>query len=283
MARPRSKPNSPDTTLRNGRAKSFVAAFNRGDAKAVAALWTENGTLADDQGQLYKGRAAIEAEYANFFKANAGARIEIAIESIEVPTSDTAIEDGIARVIGREGAMPVASHYTAVHVLKDKKWQMASVRETTIELPSAYPHLRELDWLIGSWHAENGKTSLHTTFRWIADRSFLQRDYTIRKSGVTMSSGTQIIGWDPKAGKIRSWCFDSTGGSGTSVWTPSEQGWSIESHGMMAEGTPTSSHDMLIRIPEEDDVFGWRSSDRKAGDAIMPDMAEVSLERVAEK
>ena len=207
----------------------------------------------------------------------------MAIQSIETPTADTAIEDGVARVISREGAAPVASRYTAVHVLHEGKWLMASVRETAVDLPSAYPQLRELQWLVGSWEAKNETTTLHTTIRWIADRSFLERNFTVRESGVTSSSGTQIIGWDSQAGKIRSWSFDSTGGHGTGIWTATAQGWSIESHGMLADGTPTASRDLVIRIPDENDVFGWRSTDRKAGDADLPDPGEVSLERIAEK
>ena len=36
-------------------ADAFLKAFNRGDAKAVAALWTENGTLADRSRPVVQG------------------------------------------------------------------------------------------------------------------------------------------------------------------------------------------------------------------------------------
>ena len=36
-------------------------------------------------------------------------------------------------------------------------------------------------------------------------------------------------------------------------------------------------------IPEEDDVFGWRSVQRTVGDATLPDLREVVLERLPEK
>ena len=65
---------SPAAAAIRASEQAFVAAFNRGDAKAVAALWTANGSLADEQGQVYKGRKAIEDEYATFFLANAGAQ-----------------------------------------------------------------------------------------------------------------------------------------------------------------------------------------------------------------
>lgn len=31
--------------------------------------------------------------------------------------------------------------------------------------------------------------------------------------------GTQVIGWDPAAGTIRSWMFDSDGGFGEGTWS----------------------------------------------------------------
>ena len=40
-------------------AKEFSAAFAHGDAEAIAAMWTENGTLSDESGRLFKGRKAI--------------------------------------------------------------------------------------------------------------------------------------------------------------------------------------------------------------------------------
>src|SRR5262245_59077238 len=45
-------------------AAEFVAAFDRGDAAAVAAHWLEDGEYVDESGRVFSGRAAIEAEYA---------------------------------------------------------------------------------------------------------------------------------------------------------------------------------------------------------------------------
>ncbi len=51
----------------------------------------------------------------------------------------------------------------------------------------------------------------------------------------------------------------------------------------MADGTPTSSEDYLVRVPEEDNVIGFRSVNRKVGDAQLPDLREVVLDRLPEK
>jgi len=264
-------------------AAEFVKAFAAGDAKTIAGQWSDSGTLVDDQGQVYKGRKAIEDEYAAFFKREPGARMEVSIKSIEFPAPNVAIEDGVARVIAKRGEPPVASHYTAVHARDDGKWRIVSVRESAIELPSNVAQLAELEFLVGKWAAKADARSLETSIRWIAGGSFLERSYVVHDNGVTISSGKQIIGWDPQASKIRSWSFDSSGGHGTGLWAADADGWKIETQGMLADGTPTSSHDHLIRVPNEDDVFGWRSTDRKVGDTSLPDLAEVVLDRVKEK
>ena len=263
-------------------AKEFTAAFARGDAQAIAAMWAENGTLSDESGRVFKGRKAIEDEYVAQFKAEPKAKIEIAIQSIEFPAPNMAVEDGIARVISKQGAHPMASRYTAVHVSQSGKWLMATVRESTIELPSNYAALKDLEWLVGRWELKSGGTTVENKFHWVANRSFLEREYTVREDGMTTSSGLQIIGWDPQAGQIHSWSFDSAGGNGQGLWTAAADGWRIESRGMLPDGTPTASQDRLIRVAGENDVFGWQSTDRRVGDERLSDLAEVVLDRVVE-
>lgn len=273
---------SPEAAIR-ATADAFVKAFNRGDAKAVAALWTANGSLADERGEIFKGRKAIEDQYAAFFKAYPGAKMEVTIKSIEFPTETTAIEDGTAQVTSERAGPPAVGRYTAVHVREDGKWLMASVRESSLALPSNFSQLQDLGWMIGDWEAKRNGTTVQTSLRWIANKSFIQRDYTVREEGVVSSSGTQIIGWDPRAGQVRSWSFDSAGGYGTGLWSPAPEGWRIESTGMLPDGTATSSQDLLIRVAGEDNVLGWRSFDRRAGDATLPDTREVVLDRVLKK
>src|SRR5579864_118813 len=56
-----------DEALIRKQAAEFVQAFNKGDAKTLAALWTQEGEYIDDDGTTYRGRAAIENVYADFF------------------------------------------------------------------------------------------------------------------------------------------------------------------------------------------------------------------------
>ena len=66
------KPLAAENEIR-ATAAAFVDAFNRGDAHAVADLWTADGTAADESGTIFKGRPAIEAQYAELFKQHPGA------------------------------------------------------------------------------------------------------------------------------------------------------------------------------------------------------------------
>src|SRR4029450_12487203 len=60
----------------------FVQAFAKGDAKAVAASWTEQGEYYDDTGTALRGRAEIEQEFAQFFKEHPTSQVAVEIDSI---------------------------------------------------------------------------------------------------------------------------------------------------------------------------------------------------------
>ncbi len=264
-------------------AQAFVAAFDRGDAKAVAALFTEKATIIDDRGEPIKGRKAIEAEYASLFKLYPGAKMEVSVKSVEFPSPAMAVEDGVATVVAKTAIPPSAAKYTAIHVQENGKWLMASVHETRIQPASNFARLEDLGWLIGTWENKSPAGTVRTTYQWIANMSFIERHYTVRRDGAATSSGVQIIGWDPQAGRIKSWSFDASGGHGEGYWAATPDGYQIDMKGTLADGTPISSRDFLIRVAGEDRVLGWRSVNRQVAEMRMPDSGEVVLDRVPEK
>lgn len=274
---------TPEQKAIQATAEAFAKAFNSGDAKAVAALWTADGSLIDEEGAVFKGRKAIEDVYAVFFKEYPGARIEILVGPVEFPTPTTAVEDGVSQVALKDASSGGASRYTAVHVLEDSKWLMASVRESSVTPATGYARMKDIQWLVGDWESKSETATVRSNIRWIANKCFVQRDYTASENGEVTSSGTQIIGWDPRLDQVRSWSFDSSGGHGNGLWTPTPEGWQVESVGVLADGTPTSSLDYVIRVPGDDGVLGWRSMNRKVGMVPLPDTREVVLDRVPQK
>ena len=88
--------------------QSFLKAYLAGDAKAMAAHWTENGEYYADDGAMLRGRAKIEKSYAALFaKKKPHTEAEIEITSIRFPSKDTAIEEGYFKMrTGKEAPMP---------------------------------------------------------------------------------------------------------------------------------------------------------------------------------
>ena len=259
-------------------AEEFTKAFNRGDAKAIAALWTTDGKIIDEQGQEFAGQPAIEEQYAELFKANPEAQIEVTVEAVDLASPGVAIEEGFTSVAPAKGTPPTASRYRAVHVLQNGKWKMASVREA----PAQVAPMQSLSWLAGKWQNKTEDTTIQSNIRWIAGDEFLQRDYSVKQGDKTVSTGTQIIGFDPASQTGRSWSFDSTGGHGSGIWKPTSEGWLVKTRGALPDGTPTASLERVIRVPGEDSIFGWQSMDRHAGNLNLADTEEIVMERVTE-
>ena len=154
---------------------------------------------------------------------------------------------------------------------------MAAVRDSRVEIPANPGRLEDLDFLVGTWSADQDGTQLETTFRWINKNNVLERWYAARKGDQVLSHGRQMIGWDPLAGRIVSWTFTSDGGFAAGAWSPNENDWTVATVGVMRDGTLTSSTEVWAQTGE--DSMSWKSVNRTKGDAALPDMQEVVLKR----
>jgi hypothetical protein len=67
-------------------AKAFVDAFEKGEAKAVAAFWAEDGDYVDLTGRRLQGRPAIENAFKDFFTENKGLKLRIDVNSVRFVT-----------------------------------------------------------------------------------------------------------------------------------------------------------------------------------------------------
>src|SRR5262245_31287131 len=104
-------PAQPEALGKGKRAQEFVAAFNRGDAKAVAAFWAPDAEYVDQAGRQVKGRAAIEKLYARTFAERKGAKLNITVLSARLVSPDVALEDGITEVTPAGGGLPTVAHF----------------------------------------------------------------------------------------------------------------------------------------------------------------------------
>ena len=79
-------------------AAAYCAAYNRGDAKAVAQFWSDKGEWISPSGQRVQGRAAIQKELESLFAENKGQRLEVVVSSVRFIHPQVAVEEGRVHV-----------------------------------------------------------------------------------------------------------------------------------------------------------------------------------------
>lgn len=261
-------------------AEDFVAAYDRGDAAAVAAHWAKDGEYTIGQ-QTVKGRNAIAKLYAEFLRAHPGSKMGVKIDSIRVLAPTVALEQGTAAVSNNANEPPSASSYSVVHVKQDDKWLMVSVRESEVPSVQIDRDLKELDWMVGKWSTGKDGSQATLNCEWMANKHFLRAEIAIHGKSGELPGGTQIIGHDPVTGQIVSWFFSADGGYGTGIWQKDGSRWLIRSTGIAASGAPTAGTTSLYRADEN--VASWQTFNRVRGDKPLPDVKEVVIERVHSK
>lgn len=274
----KSPPSSPDLDAIYAASESFVAAFNKQDATAVAALWTTEGEYLDDTGRVFIGRGEIEKGYQEYFAASPDAKIQVMIDSVRLVGGNTAIEDGQAVV---ESAADDSAHftkYTVVHAKVEGQWLMASARVTATDAPASVSSAADLEWLIGNWIAEEHGVKIESVCSWVVDGRFLERKYTTTQVDGSQSSGVQLIGWNPQGDHVQSWSFSPEGGHAVGIWMPNQAGWTSQMQGVTGDGMLTTSINQLRRL--DDNAYVWQSIHRTIDGNPIPDTDEVVLKRV---
>jgi len=154
---------------------------------------------------------------------------------------------------------------------------MASVRDTHIETPAPASSSTDLEWLIGTWVAEEHGVKVESVCSWVVDGRFLERKYTTTQLDGKQSSGVQLIGWNPLGGHVQSWSFSPDGGHAVGIWLPTENGWIAHTRGTTGDGIPTTSINEMTRL--DDHASAWRSYQRTVGNKPLPDTDEVISKR----
>jgi uncharacterized protein (TIGR02246 family) len=258
-------------------AEAFKRAYNAGDAKAVAALYTDDAEIIDESGDRIHGRPAIQDAYGAIFDERKGATIEITCTSLRFLGPDVAKEEGQTRV--KPGGIEPATlrNYSLLFVKQGGRWMYSSVRE---EHASGVPHqerLKELDWMLGEWLDESSDSVIHIKCRWSDNKNFLMRDFLIHIEGRPVMTVTQRIGWDPLTKQIKSWVFDSEGGYGDALWARNGNQWTIKSTGVLPDGRIATATNVLTLTGPN--AARWSSIERTVGGQRVPDHRETVMVR----
>jgi uncharacterized protein (TIGR02246 family) len=265
--------------LIRGRIDSYVAAFNENDIEELAGHWAERAEYVHPlTAERIEGRDAIQRAFADLFEREKQLRLSVAVDSLRLISDDVAIEDGIATVVSPK-APPEQARYTAIHVKRGGRWYRDSVREVVLpNLPQPPEALKKLDWLVGTWESEDPGTSLRMQCRWMGNARFLTRTFSMADEEHNVLEGTQIIGWDPAAGTIRSWTFDSEGGFSEGVWNWQNDRWIVKANAVMPDGTTGSEQRILT--PQDQNRFTWKAVTRQVAGQLLPNAEEVAVVRV---
>lgn len=104
------------------RNETFVAAFNRGDIKAMAASYAPDCDFLSAKGQRVKGRDALEKYFAKGFAESKGLKLKHTHSYRRFLTPDVAIDDGAWEITGRPEGKPSKGLYTAILMKRDGQW-----------------------------------------------------------------------------------------------------------------------------------------------------------------
>jgi uncharacterized protein (TIGR02246 family) len=256
--------------------ESYVAAFNQGDAKALAAMWSPEAVYTNPlSGEQVVGREAIEKQFAAIFANAKGAKLEAKTDSIQFVSPSVAVEHGTAKVL-RPDQAPEESQYTAVYVKRDAQWLLDRVtEEDVVVVPAHHEQLKELEWMIGRWVDQDDDATVVTECNWTRNNTFIARSFTIHIRDRLDMAGMQIIGWDPATKQIRSWVFDSDGGFGQGTWKKKGNRWYVQQTGVLPDGRKSSSVNIVTYV--DDKACTLQSVNRTVGGELLPNIEEVKI------
>lgn len=263
-----SKAQSADERAIRAAADAFARAYNAGQAHALASQFSEDAEVVDVEGVRTRGREAIEELLDATFRSEPGVQIALTIDSLRFLSPDVAMEEGRNTVTRAGGGAPSFRRHLVIHVKKDGRWQMSSVREE--KEPAVRPHdrLKDLEWMLGEWTDEGSDSIARTNCHWSKDENYLLRDVTVQVEGETALSVTQRIGWDPLTRQIKSWEFDSEGGYSEGLWSRDGLSWVVKHTGVLPDGR-TASATRLFAL-ERPNRVRWASIDRVVGGEAIP-------------
>lgn len=271
--------NAEDKAAIRKNAEAFVDAFQRGDAKAVAALWAVDGEYADQAGRRLKGRDAIEKAFEGFLAANKGLKVRIESESIRFITPDVAIEKGVSETLTPDGAAPSRARYTNVHVKKDGQWLLSSVEDAAYVPPGNYEHMQNLEWALGDWASDQSKPEAeHVSITWADTHNFIIAKHTTTARGIAVAGATQWIGWDPAAKNFRSWIFDADGSYADGAWSTEGDKLIVKKTGTLPDGKKSTVTLVIGHV--DPDTMTLQMKDRTVDGQALPDTPELKLTRV---
>jgi uncharacterized protein (TIGR02246 family) len=271
-------PQAADEAAIRQAAASYVEAFNKHDAQAVADQWSPDAVyLNRSTGEEVVGQAAIANQFAALFEEQPELKLEVTVTSVQFVSPNVAIEQGTAKML-TPNAEPEETEYSAVDVKRDGKWLLDRVTDKSkLVIPTHYEQLKALEWMVGNWTDEAGDAEVELDCNWTKNKNFLTRAFKVFVEGQIDISGMQIIGWDPASKAIRSWTFDSNGTFAEATWERRGDRWFVRNRGVLPDGRSATMVNVMKQVDEN--AFTWQTIERTAGEELLPNIDEIQIAR----
>lgn len=254
--------------------------FNRRDPKGLALCWTPQGDFAGPNGERVEGRENIAKGFQEAFAARKESKLQLLVLSMRIIGDGFALVDAIAVVKPQPTTTAGEPAFELVLVKRDNRWLIETARETVKRASRETQPLKELKWLVGDWTTEGPRESgisVHSECDWTIGNRYLIRKFSAEGKNGLVRGGTEIIGWDSRTHRIRSWMFDSDGSFGESTWARDGNRWIVKHTGTLPDGG-----DALVThivTPVDADTITVESKEHIVNGEKQPDMPEVKLKR----
>ncbi len=220
----------------------------------------------------------MRKQFEILFTDTPSIKISLETDSIQFISPNVALEQGRVTVFSKDG-QTTQSDYDVVFVKQQNQWLIDRVSDSESEaVNSSYAELKKLEWLIGQWTATAPGHRVEYTCQWTVNQNFISRKFTVfDPSNETIASGLQMIGWDAKAGLIRSWLFDSDGGLIKGTWHSGDNQWTVQSVASFADGG-SGSFSGVFQLHENGE-HSWKKTNRVIDGQLMPNIESIRSRR----
>src|SRR6516164_1885731 len=112
--------SADEATIRS-QLSSLSKTLADGDEKALASLWTEDGSYIDADGTVFRGRAALERRFADQFKDHGNRSFELSPEKVRLLSNNVGQVEGTVKRKDGQTVSP-ETRYSMVFVKNAGAW-----------------------------------------------------------------------------------------------------------------------------------------------------------------
>jgi len=272
-----SSPATEAAKLAQAQAEKYRAAFDQADVKALSALYANDVEYTTEAGELILGQKAVVDGLTKYFAKNKGSKLALQTESARLVTPEVLLERGLSTLISPAGTSEF-NRYAVTYVKKGDDWLITEVSEAALPGANAATQaLGEIAWMVGSWKDNSPGITVETHADWTKQNHFLRRSFSVTRTGQNTVEGTEVIGYDPVKGRLRSWIFDSEGGFGEGAWTQEGNRWLVNTKATAPDGSQSSSQHIITKI--DDNKYTWESINRVRDGEVLPNLEKIEVVR----